>query len=218
MGIGGLIKMIEEFEYDKPTGIDLPNEKVSRTPKYYKPFIEKRDGRWNDIETVFASIGQVTVDATPISMLRAVSSVGVEGKMFKPHLLKEFKTIGAVGEPGSKDFREARSGFSFQSSEPKLIKMTPEQNKFVLQGLWGVVNNGGTGRGIKIDGFEIAGKTGTAQVVEVGKDTGKNKDHAWFVSFAPAYKPEIAVIALIENSGFGGANAPPPLKEFMINI
>ena len=56
-----------------------------------------------------------------------------------------------------------------------------------------------------MENLEIAGKTGTAQVSEIG--SGGKKDHAWFVSFAPAYKPEIAVIALIENSGFGAANA-----------
>ena len=61
-------------------------------------------------------------------------------------------------------------------------------------------------------GFDIAGKTGTAQVVELGKDTGENKDHAWFVSFAPAYKPEIAVLALIENVGFGGTYAAPAAR------
>ena len=76
----------------------------------------------------------------------------------------------------------------------------------------GVVNAGGTGAAIKMAGFDIAGKTGTAQVVGLGKDTGKNKDHAWFISFAPAYKPELAVLALVENSGFGAANAAPVAK------
>ncbi len=59
--------------------------------------------------------------------------------------------------------------------------------------MWGVVNGGGTAGAIRMPNFEIAGKTGTAQVAELGKDVGANKDHAWFVSFAPAYKPEIAV-------------------------
>ena len=63
-----------------------------------------------------------------------------------------------------------------------------------------------------MDGFDIAGKTGTAQVVGLGKDTGKNKDHSWFVSYAPAYKPEIAMVALIENSGFGGSHAAPAVR------
>jgi penicillin-binding protein 2 len=80
LGIDGLIKMVEDFEYDKRTGVDLPNEKISRTPKYYRKAVEKKyGGRWIDIETVFAAIGQVTVDVTPISMLRAVSSIGVGG-------------------------------------------------------------------------------------------------------------------------------------------
>jgi penicillin-binding protein 2 len=78
--------------------------------------------------------------------------------------------------------------------------------------MWGVVNGGGTGARLKIENFDIAGKTGTAQVASLGKDVGANKDHSWFVSFAPAYKPEIAVIALIENSGFGGSHAGPAAR------
>jgi penicillin-binding protein 2 len=61
-------------------------------------------------------------------------------------------------------------------------------------------------------GFDIAGKTGTAQVAELGKDVGGKKDHAWFVSFAPAYKPEIARAGLVENVGFGGSFAAPAAK------
>ena len=49
-------------------------------------------------------------------------------------------------------------------------------------------------------------------MVGLGKDTGKNKDHSWFVSYAPAYKPEIAMLALIENSGFGGSHAAPAVR------
>ncbi|MBC7899821.1 MAG: penicillin-binding protein 2 [Saprospiraceae bacterium] len=212
MGLNGLISMIEDFEYDKRTGVDLPNEKVSQTPKSFRSYVEKRDGKWNDIETVFASIGQVTVNVTPIAMLRAVSSISVGGKMYVPHLLKEFKSIGAVGQEGDLSYFPERQGFGFQRPEPKLIQMTTEQNELVVQGMWAVVNGGGTGAGIRIPGFDIAGKTGTAQVAALGKDTGKNKDHAWFVSFAPSHKPEISVIALIENSGFGGSNAAPAVK------
>ncbi len=211
MGLQGLIDMVETFEYDKQTGIDLPNEKISRTPKYFEPIIRKRDnGKWNDIETVFASIGQVTVDVTPISMIRAVSSVGARGRMYVPHLLKEFKPIGAIGEEGDKSYVPARPAIGYDNPAPKIIEMTPEQNDYVLKGMWGVVNNGGTAGRIKNPNFEIAGKTGTAQNSAIG--SGGAKDHAWFVSFAPAYKPEIAVIALIENSGFGSSNAAPAVK------
>jgi penicillin-binding protein 2 len=212
MKIEGLIKMVETFDYDKRTGIDLPNEKVSQTPKSWKPIIEKREGRWSDIRTVYASVGQDTVVVTPIAMLRAISSVGMKGLMYTPHFLKEFRAIGPVGEETDLTYVPPRAAFGFQHPEPKLIEMTAEQNDVVVKGMWGVVNGGGTAGSIRIPGFEIAGKTGTAQVAELGKDVGANKDHAWFVSFAPAFKPEIAVIALIENSGFGGANAAPAVK------
>jgi penicillin-binding protein 2 len=138
--------------------------------------------------------------------------VGVGGKLYVPHLLKEFREIGAVGELDSSDYIPARPSITFNHPEPKIIPMTEEQNKAVVDGMWGVVNAGGTAHRIAIADFPIAGKTGTAQVAEVGKDVGANKDHSWFVSFAPAYKPEIAVIAIIENSGFGASNAAPAVR------
>lgn len=212
LGIEGLTKMVETFEYDKRSGIDLPNEKISQTPKSWRASVEKREGKWSDIRTVYAGIGQDTVVVTPISMIRAVSSVGVGGKMFTPHFLKEFKPISAIGEEASSNYIPARQGFGFQHPEPKIIEMTPDQEAVILKGMWGVVNGGGTGARIKMENWEIAGKTGTAQVAENGKDVGANKDHSWFVSFAPAYKPEIAVIALVENVGFGGSFAAPAVK------
>ena len=207
MGIEGLIKMVETFDFDKRSGVDLPNEKISQTPKTWMPTVLKNEGKWSDIRTVYASIGQDTVVATPIAMLRAISSVGVQGRMYVPHLLKEFKAIGAVGEPSDPTYVPAKNSFGFDHPEPKLIEMSPEENKLVLDGMWGVVNQGGTAGRFKRANWEMAGKTGTAQNSSLG--SGGAKDHAWFVSFAPAYKPEIAVIALIENSGFGAANAAP---------
>ncbi len=130
--------------------------------------------------------------------------------MFVPHFLKEFKAIGAIGDEGDKDFVAAKQSFGFDHPEPKIVEMTSEQTKVVLDGMWGVVNGGGTAGSIRIPDFEIAGKTGTAQNSALG--SGGEKDHAWFVSFAPAYKPEIAVIALIENAGFGGSHAAPAVK------
>ena len=101
-----------------------------------------------------------------------------------------------------------------QSTEPENNCDSGSIDHAVVQGMWQVVNGGGTGGRIKMAGFDIAGKTGTAQVVGLGKDTGKNKDHSWFVSYAPAYKPEIAMVALIENSGFGGITRRPRFVEF----
>jgi penicillin-binding protein 2 len=213
MGIDGLVKMAEMWQFDKPTGVDLPNEKTPHTPKYWRASKEKQyGGKWPDIETVYASIGQVTVEMTPLSMIRAISSVGVGGRMFIPHLLKEFRAIGAIGEPDSPDFVPAKDTLLFDRPDPVQIPLTTDQQKLIVDGMWGVVNNGGTAAAIKIPGFPLAGKTGTAQVAELGKDTGKNKDHSWFVSYAPAYKPEIAIIAIIENAGFGAQHAGPAVR------
>jgi len=211
-GIEGMIKMIGTFEFDKRTGIDLPNEKIPQTPKTWMPWIVKHEGSWKDIRTVYASVGQDTVVMTPISMLRAIAAVGMRGKEFTPHFLKEFRPIGAVGQEGDIAYIPPRPGFAYQHPEARLIEMEPAQWDLVLKGMWGVVNNGGTAGSIKMAGWEIAGKTGTAQVASLGMDKGKNKDHAWFDSFAPWNKPEIAVLSLIENSGFGAANSAPVAK------
>ncbi|QYO62556.1 penicillin-binding transpeptidase domain-containing protein [Leptolyngbya sp. 7M] len=80
MQVEGIIKMVETFEFDRTTGLDIPNEKVGQTPKSWKPIVERREGRWPDIRTVYASIGQDTVVVTPISMLRAVAAIGNFGK------------------------------------------------------------------------------------------------------------------------------------------
>ena len=117
-----------------------------------------------------------------------------------------------MGNDGDRDYFPPRPGFVYKDPNPRLIELQEDQWNLILKGMWGVVNNGGTAGSIKMANWEIAGKTGTAQVASLGKDVGKNKDHAWFDSFAPAYKPEIAVLALIENSGFGAANAAPAAK------
>ena len=172
MGIDGLSQMIENFGYDKPSGIDLPNEKVPQTPKSWRATIEKREGKWSDIRTVYAGIGQDTVVVTPISMLRAVSSVGVKGNMYVPHFLKEFKAIGAVGMEGDPNYIPQRPGFGFAHPEPKIIQMTPEQEEVMVKGMWGVVNGGGP-PARSYPELRDSGKSGTAQVASLGKDVGK---------------------------------------------
>lgn len=212
MTIKGIMAMVDEFDLNKRTGIDLPHETLNLTPSPdLKARIQPRDPEWRDIDTVYASFGQVYDIVTPISMLRTAAGVGLGGKLYIPHLLKEVRPIAREGESG---YRPAHffQPLDPQRPNPKVIPIREDQHKVVVDGMWGVVNNGGTGAGIKMAGFDIAGKTGTAQVVGLGKDTGANKDHSWFLSYAPAYKPEIAIIALIENSGFGNQHAAPAVR------
>jgi penicillin-binding protein 2 len=212
MGIDGIVSMVDEFDLNKRTGIDLPNEVVSFTPsREFKRRMQPRDPEWRDIDTVYASFGQVYDIITPISLLRSIAAVSQSGRMYIPHLLKEVKPIGTPGTEGYK------GSVGFQPLDPsrpnpKVIPIPEPINHAVVEGMWSVVNAGGTAGRIRMDGFDIAGKTGTAQVVALGKDTGKNKDHSWFVTYAPAYKPEVAMVGLIENSGFGGHHAAPALR------
>lgn len=213
MGISGIMKMVDEFDLNKRTGIDLPNEVISWTPSPdFKRRMQGPKAEWHDIDTVYASFGQVYDVITPISLLRAINGVSIGGDLYIPHLLKE---VRAIGSPGSTDFRQS---VGFQPLDPakpnpKRIGIPEDIHRTVVEGMWSVVNAGGTGAGIRIAGFDIAGKTGTAQVVGLGKDVGKNKDHSWFVTYAPAYKPEIAMVALIENSGFGNRHAAPAVRK-----
>src|SRR5205807_8855317 len=212
MTIKGIMAMVDEFDLNRRSGIDLPHETLNLTPSpELKARMNPRDSEWRDIDTVYSSFGQVYDIITPISLLRTVAGIGVGGKLYIPHLLKELKAIGQQGNP---DYRPLRSFQSLdpQRPNPKIVPIPEDQHKVVVDGMWGVVNNGGTGAGIKMAGFDIAGKTGTAQVVGLGKDVGKNKDHSWFVSYAPAYKPEISIIALIENAGFGNQHAAPAVR------
>ena len=207
MGLPGIMEMVDEFKLNRPTGIDLPGELVSWTPsREFKARFNPQAPEWTDIDTVYASFGQVYDFVTPISLLRAVASVGVEGKLYTPHLLKE---AAPLGQPGDEGYQEARM---FDASPAGAVRVSEEHDHAVVQAMWSVVNEAGTARGIRKEGFDIAGKTGTAQVVKLGKDVGKNKDHSWFVSYAPAFKPEIAVLALIENSGFGSRHAAPAAR------
>jgi penicillin-binding protein 2 len=207
MGLPGIMKMVEEFRLNKPTGIDLPHELVNWTPSpEFKARFNPNAPEWTDIDTVYASFGQVYDFVTPISLLRSVAAVGVQGNLYTPHLLMEAR---AMGQPGDDNYREARK---YEPSVAGVVQVTDEQEHAVVKAMWSVVNEAGTAAGIREADFDIAGKTGTAQVVGLGKDIGKNKDHSWFVSYAPAFEPEIAILALIENSGFGSRHAAPAVR------
>jgi penicillin-binding protein 2 len=213
MKLEGIQQMAEEFDLNKRTGIDLPHEIISMTPsRELKAKLYPTDPEWKDIDTVYSSFGQGEDVLTPIALLRAHSAIGMDGKMYVPHLMKEIREIAAVGEPNTPDYRPARPAKTFEHPEPKDLSIPKDQNDVVVKGMWSVVNEAGTAAGIRMAGFEIAGKTGTAQVVSLGKDVGVNKDHSWFVSYAPAFKPEISCVALIENAGLGSRFGAPSVR------
>src|ERR1051325_10740093 len=212
MKLEGIQSMVDMFDLDKRTGIDLPHEVVSTTPsRELKAKLYPNDPEWKDIDTVYSSFGQGEDVLTPISLLRAHSSIGMRGLMVVPHLMKEVRPIAAVGDANSSDYRPARDGRGFDRPA-KDIGIPSDQNAVVVQAMWAVVNEAGTATGIKLAGFDIAGKTGTEQVVSLGKEGSEHKDHSWFVSYAPAFKPEISCVAMIENAGLGSRFGAPSVR------
>lgn len=214
MKLEGIQAMVNEFDLDKRTGIDLPHEVISTTPsRELKARLYPSDPEWKDIDTVYSSFGQGADVLTPIALLRAHSAIGMRGKMYVPHLLKEVRAIAAVGnDPSRADYRAARPAHTFDRPQPKVLPIPSDQSDVVVHAMWSVVNEAGTATGIKLAGFDIAGKTGTAQVVSLGKEGSEHRDHSWFVSYAPAYKPEISVVALIENAGLGSRFGAPSVR------
>jgi penicillin-binding protein 2 len=214
MKLEGIQAMVDEFALNKRTGIDLPQEVVSTTPsRELKARLYPRDPEWKDIDTVYSSFGQGQDVLTPIALLRAHSAIGMGGKMYIPHLLKEIRPVAAVGDdPASPDYWPARPTRGFEHLEARDLSVPKDESEFVIKAMWSVVNEAGTATGIKMAGFDIAGKTGTAQVVSLGKDVGEHKDHSWFVSYAPAFKPEISCVALIENAGLGSRFGAPTVR------
>jgi len=214
MKLEGIQAMVDLFDLNQRTGIDLPHEVISTTPsRELKARLEPRDPEWKDIDTVYSSFGQGEDVLTPIALLRAHSAIGTKGKMYVPHLLKEVRPIAAVGnDPSRSDYRPARPAHLFGHAEPKNLGIPTDQSDVVVNAMWAVVNDGGTGGGIKMAGFDIAGKTGTAQVVSLGKEGSEHRDHSWFVSYAPAFKPEISCVAMIENAGLGSRFGAPAVR------
>ncbi|MEJ7711304.1 MAG: penicillin-binding transpeptidase domain-containing protein [Pyrinomonadaceae bacterium] len=146
MGIDGIMEMVEDFDLNKKTGVDLPSELTSRTPNYYKPRMDAKGTKWKEVDTVYASFGQVYEYVTPIAMLRAVAGIGMGGKLYVPHLMKEFKTVSAIGsDPQNPDYRPLRPSRTFDRPEPKIVPIAEDQHLLVVEGMWNVVNEAGTG-------------------------------------------------------------------------
>ena len=182
------------------SGLDLPHEVQGLMPST----AWKREARgepWYPGETISVAIGQGAVSVTPISMAVMMATVANGGTRVTPHLLKAVND-GTGWTPWQKPV--PRSEVSF--SETTLSAVT--------DGLWNVVNRAGTGRRGRIDGRDVIGKTGTAQVISLqgrfaAGDTDRDlRNHGWFVFAAPVGAPEIAGVVFGEHAEHGYLTAP----------
>ncbi len=213
LGIDRMHDFLSRFGLGKRTGIDILGEVSGNMPsREWKRRVHHLP--WFPGETLIAGIGQGFVLTTPLQLANATAALANGGHLHRPRIVQ------AVGEKadGSRDLLP-----------PTEIREIPEQKpsnwKTVVQAMVGVVNGRhGTARNVGAGAaYTIAGKTGTAQVFGLGQDekyvaadlAKKLRDHALFISFAPAEDPRIAVAVVVENGGSGGHVAGPIARAVM---
>ena len=194
LGIDKISYYASKLGLGKRTGVDLPSEEPGLVPS--EEWTERVYHRkWYLGETISVAIGQGAMTTTPIQLARMIGGIAMGGIFKQPHLLKD-----------APNMTEER----FALAEDTVEKVT--------QGMYGVVNEGGTAAASKLEGIEFSGKSGSAQVI--GYDTRDRlkkrkefKDNAWFVGYAPRRNPEIVVAVLVEEGEHGGAVGGPIARD-----
>ena len=196
LGIDKISEFSSHAGLGRKTGVDLPGEATGLIPSQSWSQRVKRV-KWALIETINVSIGQGQIGVTPIQAAWSIGGLASGGHLKQPRLVQPEQL--------------RKLGFESPDVHAETYSVREETVETVARAMWGVVNDGGTATVARVDGFNVAGKTGTAQVVnksayKKGSDT---EDHAWFVGFAPYRNPEIVVSVLIEHGGHGGEAAAP---------
>lgn len=212
LGVDRIARYAHQLGLGQKTGLNLGHEEGGLIPT--AEWKLKRFGvPWQGGETVSTAIGQSFVLVTPLQVATFVSAVFNGGHVFRPQVTRWVRKSG--GE----------SIFEFTPQLVRDVEIKPEYLEFVKQALSGAVNHPrGTGTKAKLVDITVAGKTGTAQVVNLKKEKEskvkgeipwKYRDHAWFVAVAPADAPRITVAVLIEHGGHGGSAAAPIAKTLI---
>lgn len=210
LGVDRIAAYARAFGLGAPSGIDLNREKGGLIPtKQWK--LSRLRQPWQRGETISLAIGQGYNLVTPIQLVNAYAALANGGTVYRPRLIKQLES--------SDGHVVKRYGPEKQGALP----VHPQTLALINQALWGVVNEkGGTGYMLRRAEQDVAGKTGTSQVVSLPQDdkTRKKKqvaadfrDHALFVCFAPYRNPEIAVAVILEHAGHGGSAAAPVARK-----
>jgi len=201
LGVDRINKWAEKLGMVGKTGIDLPNEIESIVPS--TEWKRKRTGeKWYAGETISVSIGQGQVSLTPASLAVMIATVANGGTRVTPRIIK------AVDE-GDGTWKPMPGG-----PVADKVAFRPDTLSALHDGLWMVVNAAGTGGRGRVPGRDVAGKTGTAQVISIqgrqaARGTDKDlRDHGWFLFFAPKDNPEIAGVIFGEHIEHGLLGAP----------
>ena len=207
-------RFLSQMGYGQKTGIDidgeltgvLPSREWKRTRFAGKDYREEHR-KWYLGDSISAGIGQGYNAFTPIQQAHAMATIANDGVAFRPHLVKTIRDVrtGAVRDV---------------VPEPSYtVPIKPEHLAFVKNALIGVNKEGTSAAAFLKTPYVSAGKTGTAQVYSLkgekysAKIDERLRDHAWFIAYAPADKPRIAVAVLVENGGFGAQAAAPIARQ-----
>lgn len=217
LGIDRMAAFLTKFGLGQRTGIDIDGEKPGLVPsREWKERTFPREGErvWFPGDTVILGIGQGYMLATPLQLAHVASLIAGHGTTFQPRL------VTAV--------RNARTGEVRRLPPKPSPAVDPDEGSHwqrVVDAMVAVMNSAhGTARATAVGStYQIAGKTGTAQVFSVGQSEKYNekeveermRDHALFISFAPADAPRIAVAVLVENGGHGASVAAPVARKVM---
>ena len=201
VGVDKMYKWSERLGLALKSGIDLPNEQESIVPS--TEWKLKRTGeRWYPGETISVAIGQGQLSVTPMALAVMMATVANGGTRVVPRIVKAL------------DDGEGWQPVEHEPSPWQPFRLKPETLSAVRDGLWLVVNGAGTGRRAMIPGRDVAGKTGTAQVISLqGKERARGRtdqdlrDHGWFVFMAPKDNPEIAGVVFAEHGESSAAAA-----------
>lgn len=220
LGIDKMFNYISPMGIGQRSGIELRREAAGMMPnsQWKKANLGEE---WQAGENLSNAIGQGFVLATPLQMAIAYNTIATRGKVVKPFVVKAIRDIDGkrnkVTEPIIlRDLTQTQATG---------VKVEPAVFETVVQGLRGVVQGDhGTARHVNIPGADIAGKTGTSQVMNFTSEQIYRKcdslpfhqrHHGWFVAFAPAEKPEITIAAFAEHACSGSGGAAPVVKEMM---
>ncbi len=217
IGVDHIAEFLGPLGFGSLTGIDIGGEKPGLLPSKEwkrKTFKRPADQAWFPGETVNFGVGQGYFLVTPLQLAHYVSIIANRGTSYKPRLV-----IGVRDQATG----EVKRFPAVKNDEIKTV--SAEQWQIVTEGMAGTLRYGTAaafaGKNMT---YTIAGKTGTAQVFTVARNqsldnqktvSDRLRDHSWFVAFAPAEHPRIAVAVIVENGGFGSALASPIARQVM---
>ncbi len=211
LGIQAIADFMAPFGFGQRTEIDIPGEApgVLPSPAWKRARFKKRgQQKWYGGETISVGIGQGYNAYTPIQLATALSTLVNDGVMFRPHLVKYVvdPVTGARTQVASEPVRR--------------IPLQREHVAAVKAAMEDVTLTGTGARAFADVPYRVGGKTGTAQVYSLkgsryreGEVAERLRDHSWFIAYAPADNPRIAMAVLVENGGFGSRSAAPIARQ-----